>query len=94
MKHAGFTRERAEVLALQGVSFLASDDDRIAKFVATSGVDIDALRQDVNTADVLAGVMDYILADEELVLAFAEYAGVAPEAPALARQALPGFIHL
>ena len=47
--------------------------------------------QNVEDTTVLAGVLDYILGDESLVLEFAEYAGIAPDAPARARSALPGY---
>jgi len=90
VRHAGFTQHNAEVLALQAVAYLASDDERVAKFVATTGLNADCLRQSINDAAVLAGVLDYVLADETLLVAFCEHIGVAPETPALARLALPG----
>ena len=37
-------------------------------------------------------VLDYLLGDEKLLLKFAEDTGIAPEEPALARRALPGFM--
>ena len=93
VKHAEFTQKSAEVLALQGVTFLASDDARISRFMATTGMSAESLTRNVANASVLAGVLDYILTDEALLLEFAEFAGIAPDMPALARLALPGFVH-
>ena len=94
MKQTGLSQKNAEVLAIQGVSFLASDDDRIARFMANSGMSADSLTHGIHDPAILAGVLDYLLSDDSLLLDFAEYAGVAPETPALARAVLPGFVPL
>ncbi|MFZ1992042.1 MAG: DUF3572 family protein, partial [Alphaproteobacteria bacterium] len=39
---------------------------------------------------VLAGILDFVLSDERLVVGFCEASGCAPEAPIRARRALPG----
>jgi hypothetical protein len=54
----------------------------------------DSLTSGVSDPAILAGILDYFLADEALLIEFAEFAGVSPELPALARSALPGFSHL
>lgn len=62
--------------------------------MATSGMSSDSLSHGVNDPALLAGILDYILSDESLLIEFAEFAGVEPEMPALARSVLPGFVHL
>lgn len=94
MKHPDYNQKSAETLALQAVTFLASDDERIVRFVATSGLDPASLKQSINDSAMLAGVLDYVLGDEMLVLEFAAFAGIDPEAPARARRRLPGFEQL
>ena len=92
MKFSRYTPEKAEFLALQAVSFLASDDDRIGRFMSISGMSPDSLMQTIGDTTVLAGVLDYILSDDSLLIEFSEFAEIAPEVPALARASLPGFV--
>lgn len=94
MKHSNAALQEAETLALQAVAFLAGDDDRVSTFMAVSGISLDALRRSVGDKAMLAGILDYILANESLLLEFAENAGITPESVMRARQALPGFEHL
>lgn len=94
MKHLDYSQKNAETLALQAVAFLASDDQRIERFVTTSGLDPASLKRGINDSTMLAGVLDYILGDETLLLDFAAFADIDPEAPVRARRALPGFEHL
>jgi len=93
VKQTTFSQKSAETLALQGIAFLAGDDDRIQRFFTATGLDPAALRSSVDDSSTLAGVLDFILGDEKLVQEFAEFAGITPEEPALARRSLPGFEH-
>lgn len=82
------TREAAEALALQGLTFLAGDGGRLSRFLALTGIDPGELRNwDGNTA-IQAAVLEHLLADESLLLVFAAEAGVAPETVAPAQQLL------
>lgn len=84
------TAAAAETIALQILGFLASDTDRIGRFMALTGLSPETLRARAAEPDFLSGVMDYLLADQSLLLAFAESAGLSPEAVVAARQRLPG----
>ena len=90
MKQPIYTQQSAETLALQAIAFLAGDDDRLQRFIATCGLSPQDLTQAVGDSAALGGILDYILGDESLVIEFADHAGVPPEAPAAARRALPG----
>ena len=59
------------------------------RFVAVTGCSGDDLRQRLEQPSFLGSVLDFVLADENSVLAFAEVAGVSPEAPMMARLKLP-----
>lgn len=83
-------QERAQVLALQALAWLASDEDRLGPFLAQSGVGAAELRARAGEAEVLAAVLDFLLGDEAQLLAFAAEAGERPEDIVLARHALPG----
>ncbi len=82
--------EEAQVIALKILAFLASDSDRLGTFLATCGLGPGALKSNAHNPQFLAGVMDYLLGDESLLLAFAETGGVEPRAIANARRFLPG----
>jgi hypothetical protein len=83
---AGPDREQAEALALQGLAFLAEEPPRLARFMALTGLDADALRRRAGSPEVARAVLEHLLGDESLLLVFAAAKAVAPEtlAPALA----------
>ena len=80
----------AEALALRGLAFLAEDPERLGRFLALTGLGPDELRTRTLDPALLGGVLDHLLADERLLMAFAEMAGIKPEEPARARALLPG----
>jgi hypothetical protein len=82
--------EAAQVIALKMLAFLASDSDRLGAFLAASGLGPADLKSGARDPQFLAGVMDYLLGDESLFLAFAENSEMSPAAIAGARRSLPG----
>ena len=85
-------RDEAQSVAILALSYLTRDPDRLDRFTGWTGLAIDDLAQAVANPDMLGGVLDYLLGDETLLLEFVEDAGLAPEEPAQARQALPGYM--
>ncbi len=85
-------KDAAQTIALQALSFLIEDDERLGGFMGATGLDADDLRRGATDPDMLGGVLDYLLAFEPLLVEFADYAGISPEDPIRARQALPGFM--
>ena len=77
-------------VAIQALSFLAADPERLERFMALSGLTPETLRAAANGSGFLVAVLEHVLADESLVLAFAANAGLAPERIAAARAALAG----
>jgi len=82
--------QEAQVIALKALAFLASDSDRLGTFLAASGLGPDDLKSGARNSQFLAGVLDYLLGDESLLLTFAENDGVDPGAIAIAWRLLPG----
>jgi Protein of unknown function (DUF3572) len=80
----------AEVIALKCLVFLAEDEQRVNRFMSLSGLSPGDLRAGANQPEFLAGVLDYLLSDEKLLLAFIGSHGLEPEIPGLARRLLPG----
>lgn len=83
-------QESAQTLALQALAFLAARDDPFTAFLSLSGTDPATLRARAAEPEVLAAVLDFLLADEALLVAFCQAEALPFEAPARARASLPG----
>jgi hypothetical protein len=84
------TPDSAHAIALQALAHIVSDEDWRLRFLALSGLSAEELRQAAQEPELLAGVLDFMLADESLLTGFCEAAAIAPEQPARARAQLPG----
>ncbi len=62
------TTAAAEIVAIRLVGYLASDEARLARFLALTGVTPADLRARAGERGVLAAVLDYVLGDEPLLL--------------------------
>ena len=80
----------AEVIALKALGFLASDGDRMQRFMDLTGLAPDAVRVGAGDPAFLGGILDHLLADETLLLTFCEDHDVKPERIAAMRASLPG----
>jgi len=80
--------EVAEALAIQALGFIAQDEERLGRFLALTGMGPSEIRQAASDRHFLAGVLDYLSGDENLLLAFAGHASVDPGTVAIARRAL------
>jgi hypothetical protein len=83
-----YSQQTAETLAVQALGFIAEDEARLTGFVASTGIAVQSIRTAAGEPDFLAGVLDHVLADENLLMAFADSAGVDPAGIAHARHAL------
>lgn len=79
-----------QVIALKALAFIAEGETRLERFLKATGMDLVSLRNAASDPSVLAGVLDYLLVNEGLLLAFCESAGLSPDQPARARTRLPG----
>lgn len=78
----------AEDIAARALAFLAQDMDRLGRFLALSGLDPSSIRQVASEPHFLPSVLDHLLADEQLLLEFADAERLRPETIAEARQRL------
>jgi hypothetical protein len=83
-------RDAAEGIAIEALSFLATDPERIARFLALTGLTPQTLRAAAATPGFLGAVMEHVTADSSLLLTFAANAGRDPEEIARAREILIG----
>ncbi|CAG1011012.1 MAG: DUF3572 domain-containing protein [Rhizobiaceae bacterium] len=84
------SRDDAEAVGIRALAFVAGDPDRLPRFLSITGIDAGRIRQAAGEPGFLAGVLDFVLAHEPTVIAFAETSGLDPSSLAAARRALPG----
>jgi hypothetical protein len=82
------SREAAEALAIQALAFIAEEPERLGAFLAASGIGPDAIRDAAREPGFLGGVLDHMLGNESLLVAFADSAGLNPISIARARRSL------
>jgi uncharacterized protein DUF3572 len=84
------SRKAAETLAIQALSFIAADPDRLGRFLAATGMGPGDIRAAARESLFLAGVLDHIAADEKLLTDFAADAKSDPREIVRAQSALSG----
>jgi len=84
------TQDRAETVALTCLGWLAASEDLLPVFLGATGASEADLRARAAEPEFLGSVLDFLLMDDAWVMACCGDAGLSPEAPALARAALPG----
>jgi len=80
----------AQHLAIQALASLAEEPERLGRFLAVSGLGPESLRTAAREPGFLAGVLDHIVSDENLLVAFADHVGIDPKTVMRARSALAG----
>jgi len=90
MKRIDARADAAEALAIQAITFLAEDDKRLTHFVMETGMMPDAFRERGADPQLLAAIMDYVIAHDDRLVNFAAFAQVKPATVVAARRALPG----
>jgi Protein of unknown function (DUF3572) len=83
-------QDAAAALAIEALGYLAGDPEHLERFLALSGISPGDIRIAAREPGFLAGVLDYIAGEEDLLRAVATHADVAPEELDAARQALAG----
>jgi len=84
------TRELAESVAIQALSFIAAEPRRLDVFLSLTGLTPESLRAAANEPNFLLGVLDHVAGDETLLRALAEEIGREPEVIPAARDFLAG----
>lgn len=82
--------ERATEIAIEALSFLAADAERLSGFMSLSGIDPGELRKAAQNPGFFPAVLDFVCADEAILHAFSAQAGHSPEIIDHARQVLHG----
>ena len=82
------TPEYAETIALQALVHVLQDHKIRNIFLDKTGLDEGALREGVKDTEHLAGILDYILSDENLLTNFCKQFNLSPEHAVKAWRAL------
>jgi hypothetical protein len=82
--------EAAEGLAIQALTYLAEDPERLGRFLTATGIGPDQIRHASTEPGFLAGVLAYLASDELLAAEFTALASCGPGGIARAHDALGG----
>jgi len=74
------TPEKAEIVALEALAWLAGQPDGIARFLAVSGLEAADLRRAAGDRDLLGALLDFLLINEPLLLEFCRDASMPTQA--------------
>ncbi len=80
--------EVATELAVAALSFLATEPERLERFLALTGLGPQSLRAAAREPSFLLGVLEHVASDETLLLAFVNEGGLNPEDVGRAIEAL------
>ncbi|GHD09013.1 DUF3572 domain-containing protein [Tianweitania populi] len=79
----------AESIGVSALGFIAADPELLGRFLAITGIEPAQIRQAATEPGFLAGVLDFVLAHEPTLLAFASSSDLDPAAILKARRTLP-----
>ena len=88
------TDDHAQIMGQSALAFLANNVDYLSQFLVQTGTGPDEVRSAKDDPAFLGSVLDFILQDDAMVIAFSEYAGVVPDLVVVARHKLPGAMPL
>ncbi|MEI9888165.1 MAG: DUF3572 domain-containing protein [Rhizomicrobium sp.] len=84
------TPDTAQTLALKALGFVAASDGALERLLELSGLDRDTLRRRAGETEMLASLLDFLLADEGLLVDFCHGEAIDPRAVHMARHVLGG----
>jgi len=83
-------RENAEIVALQALAYVAGREKTLERLMFETGIDPRHLASAMDSGEMLAGILDFLLAHEDILIEFCDHENIDALTPARARRALPG----
>ena len=80
----------AEIIALQALGFIATDEKAFSGLMASTGIDVDSLKNAGSDPTILVGVLDFLLQNEDRLMAFCDEQSLDPTQPGRAWSTLTG----
>jgi Protein of unknown function (DUF3572) len=71
-------KEAAEALAIQALTFIADDGERLGRFLAETGIGPAEIRAVAREPGFLIGILEFLAGDETLLAGFAAEAAFDP----------------
>lgn len=90
LKTTSKTTLDSNVIALQLMAFIASNEERLERFSALSGIGLFEMQNGSQDLVFLGFMLDYALQDEALILEFAQNHQISPQTLVNARRSFPG----
>jgi hypothetical protein len=87
------TRDEAEMLAIEGLQYIAAHEAELDRFIALTGISPSDLQEAAQSPLFLSGILDYFLGEEATLIAFATARGRKPQDIPLAREILSRAAH-
>ncbi len=84
------SRQAAETLALNVLSWLVSNEELLPVFLGSTGASVQDLRERAGDPEFLASILDFLVLDDSWVIAFCDANSVPYDQPAQARSVLSG----
>ena len=78
-KPARLDQERAEAIGAETLAALAEDPAMLVRFISDTGIDPADLRANAGAPEMLIAVLDYVLADEPLLLTLTATRDIKPD---------------
>ncbi|MBB5752668.1 DUF3572 domain-containing protein [Prosthecomicrobium pneumaticum] len=85
---ARMTETEAETLAVRALAFIAGEPEELGQFLALTGIGPESIRAAAGEPAFLVGVLEYMLSNEPLLIAFAAREAIRPTMIAAARHVL------
>jgi hypothetical protein len=76
------------MIGIAGLSYLAADPERLGRFLAVTGLGPENVRAAARDPGFLPALLDYLLANENDLVAFAQEMNIAPARIGAARDVL------
>lgn len=83
-------RDRAEIVGLEAVAWLAGNDDLLPVFLGSTGAETETFRSGLADPVFQAAVLEFLMMDDAWLTAFCDARDLPYDAPMRARMALPG----
>lgn len=85
---SSLTKQEAELIGIAGLSYLAAEPERLGRFLAVTGLGPENVRMAARDPAFLPSLLDYLLANESDLVAFAEEMKIDPKKVGAARDLL------
>ena len=85
-------REKAEVVALEILGFIASDEYLMRGLITQSGLSLNDIRESATDPMFLGQIIDYFMTNDQAVQRFIESMGYQDQIVRNARNSLPGTV--